>query len=343
MRQFDFVRYFKALAAKPQFRRDLLLGAVSVALGLALASYWIGEKKPEVPAGPPVPSVSGQASGPLTSEPAEPPHANETAPAEAPEAAHLPEAPKAEEPAVKEGGLPAWRRYAAIPETTPREPMVAIVLDDMGPNRKGTERAMKLPATVTFAFLPYAPNVAELVRAARDKGHEILVHVPMEPVGSADPGPHALRRAQSPEEIRANLEWNLKQFEGYVGINNHMGSRFTANAEGMRIVMEELKPRGLMFLDSRTIGGSEGGNAARAVGVPALTRNIFLDHDEEGAEVTAELGKLEKMARERGYAIAIGHPHPETLQILEKWIPEAEARGISIVPLTAILRRHEAS
>src|SRR5690606_10331360 len=125
--QFDFVSYFKALAAKPQFRRDLLLGAVSLALGLALASYWIGERKPEAPAGPLVPSASEQASAPLTPEPAEPPHVTEPAETKAPELAAAPEAPKAEKPALREGGLPAWRRFAAIPETAPREPMVAIV------------------------------------------------------------------------------------------------------------------------------------------------------------------------------------------------------------------------
>ena len=302
--------------AKRQLRRDIVLGLVSVAAGALLARHWLApEPRPAVPVGPQVPHVEEP------QPPAAPPHAEALPPAE----------------------KPAWQRYAALPEARPREPMVAIVLDDMGPNRKGTERALALPAAITFSFLPYAPHVADLVRTARSQGHEILVHVPMEPMGAANPGPHALGTNETPDDIRTILEWNLSQFDGYVGINNHMGSRFTADAGDMALVMKVLKARGLMFLDSRTTAETEGAHAAEAAGVPSLSRNVFLDHDEEGAEVTAELGKLEKLAREHGYAVAIGHPHAETLDILEKWIPEAKARGISIVPLTAILRRHEAS
>lgn len=247
------------------------------------------------------------------------------------------------QPRPQEEEIPAWRRNAVKMAALPREPMIAIVLDDMGPNRRGTERALGLPAPITFAFLPYAPGVAGMVRRAREAGHEILVHVPMEPLGSDDPGPHALRSGETLERLKADLGWNLDRFDGFVGINNHMGSRFTADAGGMRLVMAELKARGLMFLDSRTIANSQGARIAREFGLPTLSRDVFLDHDEEGAEVRAELDRLERLARERGSAIAIGHPHPETLERLEKWIPEAQARGFTLVPLTAILRRHEAS
>lgn len=323
MRNLKFIKYIRSLLKKPQFRRDVALGVVSIALALVLTKYWTTlPREPLAPAGPAVPHVETPA---------------------------LPVPPKAGEvqrpatPAPDEEALPAWQRYAAVPKTAPRDPMVAIVLDDMGPNRGGTERALNLPAAITFAFLPYAPHVADFVKAARAHGHEILVHVPMEPVGSADPGPHALRTDNPPEDIRADLAWNLSRFDGYVGINNHMGSRFTANAEDMRVVMEELKARGLMFLDSRTSAKTRAVDVARAAGLPTLSRDVFLDHDEEGAEVDAELGKLERLARERGFAIAIGHPHAKTLDILEKWIPRARANGIAIVPLTAILRRREAS
>lgn len=324
MRDLKLYNYIKTLFDKPQFRRDVLLGLVSVVLALGLTKYWTAlPRQPLAPEGPAVPHVEAPA------RPVSP---------KAGEAGQRPATPAAEE-----GALPAWRRYAAVPQTAPRDPMIAIVLDDMGPNRKGTERALNLPATITFAFLPYAPHVATFAKAAREHGHEILVHVPMEPVGSADPGPHALRTDEAPQDIRADLAWSLSRFDGYVGINNHMGSRFTANAEDMRVVMDELKARGLMFLDSRTSAETQAANTARAAGLPTLSRDIFLDHDEEGAEVDAELGKLERLARQRGFAIAIGHPHAETLDILEKWIPQAQASGIAIVPLTAILRRHEAS
>jgi polysaccharide deacetylase 2 family uncharacterized protein YibQ len=225
----------------------------------------------------------------------------------------------------------------------PREPMIAIVLDDMGPNRKGTERALNLPAAVTFSFLPYAPDIAAFVKTARDRGHEIIVHVPMEPVGTADPGPHALRVSQTPDEIRTNLAWDLSRFDGYVGINNHMGSRFTSNADDMNVVAAELKKRGLLLLDSRTSAETQAANAAHKAGLPTLSRDVFLDNDDEGAAVAAEFEHLEKLARKNGVAIAIGHPRPETLDLLEKWIPEARAKGFTLVPLTAILRHREAT
>ncbi len=324
MRNLKFIKYIKSLFGKSQFRRDVALGVVSIALGLVLTRYWTTlPREPLAPEGPTVPHVE-------TPAPPVPPKAGE--------AAQRPATPAPDEEAP-----PAWQRHAAVPQTAPRDPMVAIVLDDMGPNRGGTERALNLPATVTFAFLPYAPHVADFAKAARAHGHEILVHVPMEPVGGADPGPHALRTDETAEGIRTDLDWNLSRFDGYVGINNHMGSRFTANAEDMRVVMDELKARGLMFLDSRTSAETRAADVARAAGLPTLSRDVFLDHDEEGAEVDAELGKLERLARERGFAIAIGHPHAKTLDILEKWIPRARANGIAIVPLTAILRRREAS
>ena len=111
----------------------------------------------------------------------------------------------------------------------------------------------------------------------------------------------------------------------------------------MAIVAGILKARGLVFLDSRTIAGSKAETVARQAGVPVLSRDVFLDHDEDGAQVTLELDRLEHLARQNGVAIAIGHPHPQTLDILEKWIPQAQARGFSLVPLSAILHRAKAS
>ncbi|MBI1261793.1 MAG: divergent polysaccharide deacetylase family protein [Rhizobiales bacterium] len=223
------------------------------------------------------------------------------------------------------------------------KPMIAIVIDDMGPNHPETRRALALPAAITFSFLPYAPHVARLADEARSKGHEILVHVPMQPLGDADPGPHALKVAETPGAIERDLAWNLSQFQGYVGINNHMGSRFTQDGDAMAVVAAVLKKRGLLFLDSKTIAGSKAADVARAAGLQVLSRDVFLDHDEDGAQVALELDKLEHLARKNGAAIAIGHPHAQTLELLEKWIPEAQARGFLLVPLTRLLESKKAS
>jgi polysaccharide deacetylase 2 family uncharacterized protein YibQ len=318
----DFIKRIKALWAEPQVRFDLALAAISLAGGVALALHWTAAPPPPppAPAGPPAPQAALVPPKPAT--PAVPLKA---------------EAPRAAEPE------PAWKRNAVALAAEPQAPMIAIVLDDMGVNHKGTERALSLPAPITFAFLPYAQGVQTMVATAKTRGHEILVHVPMEPKGHADPGPHALRTGETPAEIGADLIWSLGRFSGYVGINNHMGSKFTADASAMRLVMEELKRRGLMFLDSRTGPDTQAANVARELGVPVLSRDIFLDNDEEGGKVEAEFSRLEKRAREKGSAIAIGHPHPETLAILEKWIPQARERGFTLVPLTAIVKRHQAS
>lgn len=322
-----YIKYFKGLLAKPQARRNFALAVVSLIGGAVLAVYWTVAPPPAnlQYAGPQVPHPAAEQNAEIVPPPAvsQPSPAPAVAPAPPPE--------------------PAWKRNAVALQSMPSGPMIAIVLDDMGPNRKGTRRALDLPAPITFAFLPYAAGVAGDVALARKRGHEIIVHVPMEPKGDADPGPRALRVAETPDQIRANLVWDLDQFDGYVGINNHMGSRFTADAKAMRVVMEELKARGLMFLDSRTGPDTQAANVARELGLPTLSRDVFLDNDEDGAKVAAQFDILEKIARKYGAAIAIGHPHPETLAVLEKWIPQARERGFTLVPLTSILKYHQAS
>jgi polysaccharide deacetylase 2 family uncharacterized protein YibQ len=123
-----------------------------------------------------------------------------------------------------------------------------------------------------------------------------------------------------------------------VGINNHMGSKFTADRAAMTPIIEELKARGLLFLDSMTTPHSVGWELARADGVPYADRQVFLDNDQSASEVMARLAETERIAREHGYAIAIGHPHDGTLEALTKWIPEAKAEGFALVPISAIVR-----
>ncbi|MEN6543763.1 divergent polysaccharide deacetylase family protein [Parvibaculum sp.] len=322
----------KKLWADPEIRRDALVGVLSVVLATGLALYWRSGARPERPAaGSKAPVVLREAPPPAVAVP--------------PQAVLVPKPPAAP-PAPPRHVVtepPAWKRNAVVPSAEPKGPMIAIVIDDMGANRKGTERAMGLPAPITFAFLPYTRNVASSVKLSRERGHEILVHVPMEPVGKDDPGPHALRVGETDDQLKADLAWCLDQFGGYVGINNHMGSRFTSDAKGMALVMATLKDRGLMFLDSRTSAQTQAANAARAAGLPTVSRDVFLDNDEEGGEVKAELSRLEQIALKHGVAIAIGHPHPITLDMLEKWIPDAQARGFTLVPLTAALKHREAS
>jgi polysaccharide deacetylase 2 family uncharacterized protein YibQ len=214
---------------------------------------------------------------------------------------------------------------------------IAIVIDDIGPALADSERALRLPAAITMSVLPYAKHSPELAAEARKRGHEILVHMPMQPIGHADPGPNALLTGLSPAEFARRLNWNLTRFGGYVGVNNHMGSRVTADPALMRTVLLALRERGVFFLDSRTTAHSVGMTMAESLGVPALGRDVFLDNRMTPAAIRHQLGVAEAHAARHGSVIAIGHPHPVTVAVLEQWVKDVSHRGFTLVPITALL------
>lgn len=215
--------------------------------------------------------------------------------------------------------------------------MIAIVIDDVGVDRTKSARAAALAGPLTLSFLTYADDLAGQVRGARAAGHEIMLHVPMEPLGANEnPGPNALLTGLDADEMKRRLLWGLDRFEGYVALNNHMGSRFTKSESGMAVVMAELAARGLAFLDSRTTGDTVGEGMARRYGVPFAGRDVFLDNDTDVVKVRAQLAVVEDTARRQGYAVAIGHPHRGTIEALKAWLPEVRARGFALVPMSAI-------
>jgi polysaccharide deacetylase 2 family uncharacterized protein YibQ len=244
---------------------------------------------------------------------------------------------------------PAWKRYAAL---SPLEgvaggrtrPMIAIVIDDMGLSPRRTKDALTLAAPVTFSFLPYGDHLEAYAAQARRSGHEVLVHMPMESLNDwANPGPNALLTWLDDAELRRRLRWNLGRLSGFVGINNHMGSRFSTDAHGMAMVMEAMAARGLLYLDSRTVTGSLGGEMARARGVPTVERDVFLDNQRTAQAIRAQLARLEDKARQNGLAVAIGHPHQVTIMVLRDWLATIARRGFVIVPITAIAERQRAT
>jgi polysaccharide deacetylase 2 family uncharacterized protein YibQ len=182
-------------------------------------------------------------------------------------------------------------------------------------------------------------DLPEQARAARARGHELMLHMPMEPNGRNDPGPGALMVSMPDVEVRQKLLVALESFGGYVGINNHMGSRFTANRPDMEVVMRQLKPRGLMFLDSRTSPQSVGDQTAQEIGVPSIVRHVFLDDEDSVEAVRRKLAETETVARRQGFVVAIGHPHESTLQALAEWLPTVQGKGLALAPSTAILRK----
>lgn len=234
--------------------------------------------------------------------------------------------------------LPAWRRNAAPAARHDGRPMIAVVIDDLGIDRPRTKRAIALDSPVTLAFLAYARHLPEQSAAAGAAGHELLVHVGMEPLGThVDPGPNVLAAGLSRSELERRLAWDLGRFHGYIGINNHMGSKFTADRAGMAVVMDELKRRGLLFLDSLTTAHSVGARLAEEKGVPVIERNVFLDNVDDRTSVRERLAEVERIARRNGYAVAIGHPRDATLDVLATWLGEVGERGFAVVPLSAIV------
>jgi polysaccharide deacetylase 2 family uncharacterized protein YibQ len=238
---------------------------------------------------------------------------------------------------------PTWLRNAvATPEANGR-PMIAIVIDDLGIDRRNADRVVALPGPLTLAFMTYAHNVADQARAARAAGHELLVHVPMEPDATGlNAGPNVLSVDIPPDVLRQRIDWALSRFDGYVGMNNHMGSRFTASAPGMTLLLAELHRRGLLFLDSRTTAQTVAAAVARQANVPFAERNVFLDNESSASAVWLQLRRVETVARQKGFAVAIGHPHAGTIDALAKWLPTLGEKGFVLVPVSAIVKLHMA-
>ena len=217
-------------------------------------------------------------------------------------------------------------------------PMVAVVIDDMGLDEARSQRVLGLPGPLTLSFLTYAHDLATWVARARTAGHEVLAHIPMEPLDAAhSSGPGSLLVSMNAAEVRAQLAADLDGWSGYVGVNNHMGSRFCQNRTLMDAVMAELKSRALLWLDSKTTAATEGMAAAEAAHVPYLVRDVFLDNVASVDAVLAQLEQLEAIGRQRGAAIAIGHPRDTTIQALDRWLSSLEKRRLALVPVTALL------
>lgn len=309
----------KSRGGKSAARQPNWLGrvaaAASVVAVLAVAAILVFA--PDAPDGPAATTV---AVPPVPTEPSEPPAEGQVA-------------------AVPPVPLMTWQRNAMPADVGPNQPMIAIVIDDMGLDRARSQRTADLPAPLTLAYLAYANDLAVQTRAAREAGHELMVHVPMEPGANLDPGPNALLTGLTPEELGRRIDWNLSQFDKFVGINNHMGSKATSDRAAMTTVMSKLKDRGLLFLDSRTSGATVAESEAARQGIPALRRDVFIDHDPSEIAVRAALLEVEEVARSQGHVIAIGHPKDATIDALVEWLPDVRARGFALVPVSAVAER----
>ena len=232
--------------------------------------------------------------------------------------------------------LPNWLRPSEglARALSVRDPVIAICMDDLGEDLAGTDHAMALPKEVAMSFLPYAETTPFLAQEAAAKGHDILVHMPMQALSSTNPGPMSLSVGAADLAMRA--AWNIDRVPGAIGINNHEGSRFTADAASLAPVAKILAERRLFFFDSRTGPTSKVMEVAARYGVPSAERDIFLDDTISEEEVRHQLDLLVMVAKRQGAAIAIGHPHDVTLRLLKAWL--AKDHGVTLVPLDEAMR-----
>ncbi len=219
-----------------------------------------------------------------------------------------------------------------------REPVIAIVIDDMGVSHRRTANISSLDYPLTSSFLTYASNLRPQIAAAERAGHEIIAHLPMEPKASMNVSPDVLTVKMNEKQVAEGLNGMLDKFPGIAGVNNHMGSRFTEDAARMDVVMKELEKRGLFFLDSKTTPHSAGEKAAKDNNVRYVSRNVFLDNEDKFDYVMRQLRQTEAIARKNGYAVAIGHPKEQTYNALKVWLPTLKSRNLRLVHLSEIVK-----
>ncbi|TIH20008.1 divergent polysaccharide deacetylase family protein [Marinifilum sp. JC120] len=219
----------------------------------------------------------------------------------------------------------------------PNAPKLAIVIDDMGEDVRLAKGLAALDAKITFSIWPSSSHVKKTIDIAKKSGNEIMVHLPMQPKGypKVNPGADALLVGMNADKISQITLAAISKVPGATGLNNHMGSSFTENYNGMVVVLKQLHKKQLFFLDSRTTPKSAGRRAASKAGVTFYERNIFLDNVKDIGAIKYQLSKAAKIARKRGQAIAIGHPNHETLKAIRQWVAENKGK-IRIVPVSSL-------
>ena len=229
-----------------------------------------------------------------------------------------------------------------LPEKKPYyfgpQPVIAIVIDDMGISHKRTAEIYKIKAPLTASFLTYGNRIKEQMEKSVEAGQEVMLHIPMEAMTTKDIAPNVLMTTMKNSEIEKNLEHQLTQFNNIKGVNNHMGSKMTANQTKMEAVMNILKKHNLFFLDSKTSALSKAKEAAEKYHVAYAHRHVFLDNHNDKNYIMKQLFLTEKLARKNGYAIAIGHPKSQTAIALREWIQTLDTKSLKIVHLSQIVQ-----
>jgi len=228
----------------------------------------------------------------------------------------------------------------------PDAPRIALIIGGLGVSTNATTQAISaLPGPVTLGFVPYGTDVAALAARARADGHEVLLQVPMEPFDypDNDPGPQTLLTSLTPQQNIERLYWLMSRFQGYVGLINTMGARFTASEPSFTPILRETAKRGLVFVDDGSNPRSVAGRIAGANNLPYARAEVILDAVPTPAEIDRALGRLEAAARERSVAVGIASALPVSIDHIVKWAKAAEGRGLQLVPISAVAMKAKQS
>jgi len=217
---------------------------------------------------------------------------------------------------------------------------VAIIIDDMGFRRQQGLRALALPGALTYAIIPHSPNAHFLATEAKKSNKEVMLHAPMSNVHNIPVGKNGLTETMNEAHFKQALNDSLNSVPNISGVNNHMGSLLTQKAIPMEWLMSALSERQLYFIDSRTTSHSVAWNVAQSLNIPSLKRDVFLDHEPTKAFIHDQFQRMMAIAKKQGYAVAIAHPHPKTLEYLKDQLHTLQKQNIDLVTASELVREY---
>lgn len=224
------------------------------------------------------------------------------------------------------------------PDPEGNKDRIAIIIDDLGAGYREFSEVERLHPGISFAVLPFQPYSVRIAREAHRSGHDLLLHLPMEPEGNENPGIGAIFRSMPEWEVQKQVREDLEAVPYVRGVNNHMGSLTTSDPVEMRLILKEIRARNLFFVDSRTSSRSIAYSEAVKLGIPSAERQVFLDDGERPEEIRAQFSRLSHLAHENGFAIAIGHPRRETIKALKAYLAGLSRENLRLVPVSDLVR-----
>ncbi len=236
--------------------------------------------------------------------------------------------------------LPPLNVNTPVAETIKNSYKIAIIMDDIGYNYQQGLEAIQLPGELTYAIIPHSPKAQFFAHEVYKRQKEVMLHAPMSTVHNKPLGKYGLTETMEENRFKQALNTSLNSLPNIRGVNNHMGSLLTQKHQPMTWVMQALQKRSLYFIDSRTTASSIAWKVAQDFNIPSLQRDVFLDNTPQEADIDQQFKQLIAIARRRGYAIAIGHPYPETINYLAKILPTLKQQDIELVPASELVKNY---